>query len=1712
MRVREGYVFAARPPDPLLEVDPPHKLIHGSPNMSAGRYGYRGVFFAIIATTAIAMMPSLVEAETWLHVGADGSQRLMQSGEPSAPAVTVLRHDETGLKVRIDLTGLTLVQEAMDVGDFIRVEFPACPTSGNVGGPAYPVIRRIFSAPDGASVDVRVNEGRASLIDLGTAGFEGSVYPKQPPSRQPLNADGTVNEAYVAPFVLDTSAYVGGGVYPSERASITELGLVRGRRLWLLEVRPVACTGDGGTLSVWPRINVELSFDGGTEAPAWLRPAAGMNRVVLNPEKSAARRDDPGNYLIVTAEDFAGSAPLTQFAAAKTAQGFSVTTYTAVSGSTRDTIKAYIQSLWGTADAPDYILIVGDALDNTNLVGPYSIPIWIGVGPEMARTDMYYGCMDGVGDWYPDIAIGRFPVELVSELQNLVDKTLYVENGVYADPTFTKRAVFVAGSDPDADAEARHDWIYDTHMKADGIEATRIYTVSNGSTTQDLSDAFNAGSFFVSYFAHAATVKRWATPSFDFNNIDALTNDGMYPFLMSFSCSSALFHPTYPDYSPCILEKFLRVPSKGAACGYGVTTTLDPYTWDHWGDVYRFVLEAIYRDGIRELGAATQAGMAHFVSYYGPGDTASRDMSEMFAYLGDPSLRLPEPPKKNYLIVVAPDFVDSDALDDFVIAKEDRGLNVTLYKPATGTSNTAIKSYITSLWGTPDAPDYVLLVGDATNGTFTVAHDTIPYWEGNGSKGSPTDWPYVCMDGGADWYPEIPIGRFSVRNETQLRAVVDKTIFVEAGNFSDPDYVRRGTFLANPSTYGQAEPTHDWVIDNYFTPNDYTATKLYAASGADTADVTAAVNAGSLFTLYFGHSSSSGWWDPSFDSGDVNGLSNTGLYGVAFGWSCNTAYFLETECFGEAWIRASGKGAAAYISASDYIYWGSVAAWTPSVVLEKSFFAAFFEDGIWEIGPAWQAGLYRFLAEHGGWDGDPTHAPTQNEDVCHNFFDEFVILGDPSLRLPQPNDFKLLATPEQREICSPPETEADFTIDVQRIGNFAGSVTLTATGLPAGATVAFDANDEYPPYSSIMTVSDLDLAAPDTYEIEIQGTSGSDVRTTTVQLGISDNDPAIPVLTTPSDGATGVAKEPVLSWQTAASATSYDLQLATDLGFTNVIYAKTVSATTHTVEITLDSFTVYFWRVRSANGCDDSEYSAPFNFTTIDQADYFTEEFSGSGGAFDLDNYSITLTPNGSGSYYGICGDPQGKFFTNPENGTDLSIGEDGSAVVTLTGGMRVMLYGVNYTQVYVNDNGNITFGSGDGTWTESLAEHFSRPRVSPLFDDFTVYNGAVRFQQTADRLAITYVDVPQYSGSDSNNFQVEFFFDGDIRITWLRVDSNDGIVGISAGNGTPLDFNESNLNGSASCHPTGACCTGESCLIVSEADCSAASGEYQGDNTSCTPNPCLTYDSSCLIISEVVQGKESGDCPRWMEITNTGTEDFAFFEGGVIVQVNGSSDLNIDVNLTGVVIPAGESIVINSNAGGTCTGAFDGIYPVSADVYTEATFGYGNERLILTDTVDSSHLIDIYGEFGVDGTGTPWEFTDGYSYRLPAWTSGFGGNCDTAEWYFGGVGSLSGPFPTQYLLNYTTPGTHAYAATGCLVSAPSPDVNCDGVVDVEDVEAFVQGLLGNQAGWRACLDAMYPGEDRCLGYRWGINGDLDGDGSADGKDIGLFISAVMGQ
>ena len=204
---------------------------------------------------------------------------------------------------------------------------------------------------------------------------------------------------------------------------------------------------------------------------------------------------------------------------------------------------------------------------------------------------------------------------------------------------------------------------------------------------------------------------------------------------------------------------------------------------------------------------------------------------------------------------------------------------------------------------------------------------------------------------------------------------------------------------------------------------------------------------------------------------------------------------------------------------------------------------------------------------------------------------------------------------------------------------------------------------------------------------------------------------------------------------------------------------------------------------------------------TVEQVDYFTEVFDfeypfdpNDPNCNDMTNRMLTLIPNESGSYYRACYSEATGFGVDPAGGTNISLRDDDYAQIDL-GGEYVDFYGTGYDTFYIGSNGYITFLSGDTHYLESLEDHFDLPRISALFDDLDPPSGgAISWKQLEDRIAVTFENVPEHGSAEGNSFQIEMFDNGKIRITWLDIAADDGLVGLSQGNGRPLYYVESDM------------------------------------------------------------------------------------------------------------------------------------------------------------------------------------------------------------------------------------------------------------------------------------------------------------------------------
>jgi len=278
-----------------------------------------------------------------------------------------------------------------------------------------------------------------------------------------------------------------------------------------------------------------------------------------------------------------------------------------------------------------------------------------------------------------------------------------------------------------------------------------------------------------------------------------------------------------------------------------------------------------------------------------------------------------------YLIVAHSMF--RGALDEFVAWKKRKGFLVEIgYTDDSnvGTTTTSISAFIKSHYHNATtenpAPTFVLLVGDVQQ---------IPTYTGT-IGGHPTDLYYFTWAGG--YLPCCYYGRFSAQSLQQLVPQIEKTLQYEQFTMPDPDYLNDVVLIAgNDPTFA---PTYGNGVVNYVThyyaneENGYANVfaHFYPCS-TEAAQIRKEIGNGAGVAHYTGHGSAAGWGDPAFISSHIAAMSNLNKYGLMIGNCCLSNKFNEDGCFGEALLRAEGKGAMGYIGASNITYWQEDYCW-----------------------------------------------------------------------------------------------------------------------------------------------------------------------------------------------------------------------------------------------------------------------------------------------------------------------------------------------------------------------------------------------------------------------------------------------------------------------------------------------------------------------------------------------------------------------------------------------------------------------------------------------------------------------------------------------------------------------------------------------------------------------------------------------------------------
>jgi len=250
-------------------------------------------------------------------------------------------------------------------------------------------------------------------------------------------------------------------------------------------------------------------------------------------------------------------------------------------------------------------------------------------------------------------------------------------------------------------------------------------------------------------------------------------------------------------------------------------------------------------------------------------------------------------------------------------------------------------------------------------------------------------------------------------------------------------------------------------------------------------------------------------------------------------------------------------------------------------------------------------------------------------------------------------DFYLGGTPDTADICT--GSNAVYNMTVGQVSGFTNPVTLGASGNPAGTTTGFGTNPVTPPGSSSFTIGNTGSVAPGSYIVTVSGAAtASPGHTLDLNLNVFSAAPGVPALVLPINGALNQPLRPDFQWAAAAQGSAYTIQVATDAGFSNVVYTTTVPGTSATPNTDLASNTEFFWRVMTANPCGAGATSATYTFYTealpgdcgvgtVPSVEFF-DDFEagapgwtiGSGSVGNTWAVSTARAYSGASSYYGV--------------------------------------------------------------------------------------------------------------------------------------------------------------------------------------------------------------------------------------------------------------------------------------------------------------------------------------------------------------------------------------------------------------------------------------------------------------------------------------------
>lgn len=168
----------------------------------------------------------------------------------------------------------------------------------------------------------------------------------------------------------------------------------------------------------------------------------------------------------------------------------------------------------------------------------------------------------------------------------------------------------------------------------------------------------------------------------------------------------------------------------------------------------------------------------------------------------------------------------------------------------------------------------------------------------------------------------------------------------------------------------------------------------------------------------------------------------------------------------------------------------------------------------------------------------------------------------------------------------------------------------------------------------------------------------------------------------------------------------------------------------------------------------------------------------------------------------------------------------------------------------------------------------------------------------------------------------------------------------------------------------------------------------FAGMTGTITVNPVATGGQDITIVG-VIDGPLSGGTPKAIEFYVI--NDVADASSYAVANANNGGAFATPFNFPPIALSAGDRFHIANDVAG-----FTAFFGSAPDTVLSVANINGDDVVGL---FHQGTLVDVFGQPGVDGTGTPWEYLDGWAYRVDS--TGPNATFTLSEWTFSGINAL---------------------------------------------------------------------------------------------------------